>query len=258
MRVVLIEDEAIALRKLKNLLRAVNSQIVIIAELESVSDACAWFKNNPSTAIDIIFSDIQLSDGLSFEIFEQTAMSLPIIFTTAYDEYAIRAFKLNGIDYLLKPIQEHEVRSALIKYQNTRQLYNQQQLSEVQQLMRSFQPRQAAQKPAFLVYYKDKIVPLPSDDVACFYTQNQLVYTLLYTGQKFTIQETLEDVEKRLNTEEFFRANRQFIIARKALVEAEIYFNNRLTVKLNPPPPDLIIISREKVAQFRQWLQGIF
>jgi two-component system LytT family response regulator len=258
MRVVLIEDEAIALRKLKNLLRAVNSQIEIVAELESVSDACAWFKNNSSTAIDIIFSDIQLSDGLSFEIFEQTAMSLPIIFTTAYDEYAIRAFKLNGIDYLLKPIQEHEIRNALTKYQNTKQLYNQQQLSEVQQLMRSFQPRQTLQKQAFLVYHKDKIVPLPCDDVACFYTQNQLVYALLYTGQKFTIQETLEDVEKRLNPEEFFRANRQFIIARKALVEAEIYFNNRLTVKLNPPPPDLIIISREKVAQFRQWLQGIF
>jgi two-component system response regulator LytT len=258
MRVVLIEDEAIALRKLKNLLRAVNSQIEIVAELESVSEACVWFKNNSSTAIDIIFSDIQLSDGLSFEIFDQTAMSLPIIFTTAYDEYAIRAFKLNGIDYLLKPIQENEIQAALIKYQNTKLMYNQQQLSEVQQLMKSFRPRQAAQKATFLIYLKDKIVPLPGNDVACFYTQNQLVYTLLYTGQKFNMPETLEDIEKRLEPEEFFRANRQFIIARKALVEAEIYFNNRLIVKLLPPPPDQIIISRERVAQFRQWLQGIF
>ena len=137
-------------------------------------------------------------------------------------------------------------------------MYNQQQLSEVQQLMKSFQPRQAAQKATFLIYLKEKIVPLPGNDVACFYTQNQMVYALLYSGQKFNMPETLEDIEKRLEPEEFFRANRQFIIARKALVEAEIYFNNRLIVKLLPPPPDQIIISRERVAQFRQWIQGIF
>ncbi len=258
MKVVLIEDEVIALRKLRNILLSLNMQIEIVAELESVSDACLWFKNNALAQIDIIFSDIQLSDGLSFEIFEQTGKSFPIIFTTAYDEYAIRAFKLNGIDYLLKPIQENEIQAALIKFQNTRLMYNQQQLNEVQQMMKSFRPRQTAQKATFLIYLKDKIVPLPGNDVACFYTQNQMVYALLYNGQKFNMPDTLEDIEKRLEPEEFFRANRQFIIARKALVEAEIYFNNRLIVKLSPPPPDQIIISRERVSQFRQWIQGIF
>jgi len=165
MKVVLIEDEAIALRKLRNILLSLNMQIDIVAELESVSDACLWFKNNSLAPIDIIFSDIQLSDGLSFEIFEQTGKSFPIIFTTAYDEYAIRAFKLNGIDYLLKPIQENEIQAALIKFQNTKLMYNQQQLSEVQQLMKSFQPRQAAQKATFLIYLKEKIVPLPGNDL---------------------------------------------------------------------------------------------
>ena len=257
MKVILIEDEAIAMRKLRNTLIAIDKTIEIIAELVSVYDAQKWFSNNDTSSIDIVFSDIQLSDGLSFEIFEQINFSLPIIFTTAYNEYAIRAFKLNGIDYLLKPIIEKDIINALQKFKNTRLMYNQNQLNEIHQLIRSFQNFSALPKPTFLTYYKDKIAPVQSEAIAWFHTQNQLVYAVLHNQHVYQIPDTLEEIEKRLSPDEFFRANRQYIIARKAILEAEIYFNKRLIVRMNPATKESVIISREKVARFRLWLQGI-
>jgi two-component system LytT family response regulator len=257
MKVVLIEDEAIAMRMLRNIIQSVNNKIEIVAELESVAEAQLWFQNNSIEDIDIIFSDIQLSDGLSFEIFEKLSIKLPIIFTTAYNEYAIRAFKVNGVDYLLKPIQEADVAQALKKFEQSNVQYNKIQLTDLQQLMRSFQVPPVVINPTFLAYQKDKIVPVQSDNISWINTQNQVVTVVMNNNHKLHLDETLEEIEKRLPTHSFFRANRQYIISRKAVVEAELYFNNRLSVKLNPPAPESVIISREKVSQFRNWLQGL-
>ncbi len=257
MKLVLIEDEAIAMRMLRKILLAIDIKIEIVAELESVTDGLHWFKKNDRTDIDIIFSDIKLSDGLSFDIFEQMSIAIPIVFTTAYNEYAIRAFKVNGIDYLLKPIQEEDVRAALQKFKQTKVQLNSSQLTELQHLIRSFKVPNPMPDPTFLTYYKDKIIPVQSENIAWLNTQNQIVTVVMTNNQKLQLNDTLEEIENRLPHQKFFRANRQYIIARKAVVEAELYFNNRLSVKLSPPCHETVIISRERVSQFRFWLQGM-
>ncbi len=257
MNIILIEDEAIAMRMLRKVILAIEKDAVIVAELESIADALQWFAANRNTAVDVIFSDIQLSDGLSFEIFESMSLQLPVIFTTAYNEYAIRAFKVNGVDYLLKPIQEKEVEAALNKLKQTKTLFSQQQMSEIQQLMQQFQPVPIQLNPTFLAFQKEKIIPVKSESIAWLNTQNQILTAVLVNNQKMHLEETLDSIEKRLPKTEFFRVNRQYIVSRKSILEAEFYFNNRLSLKLLPSAPETVIVSRERVALFRNWLQGI-
>jgi two-component system LytT family response regulator len=172
MKVIIIEDESIAIRRLRKLVKEINPEIEIIAELESVYEAKKWFNSNSLLEIDLLFSDIQLSDGLSFEIFENLDSKLPIIFTTAYDEYALNAFKLNGVDYLLKPIQKEELKKAIIKFQNVRQHYSNNQMSDIRLLINQFK-NPVVIFPNFLCYQKDKILPISSENVSVFYIKNQ-------------------------------------------------------------------------------------
>ncbi|MBV5283582.1 MAG: response regulator transcription factor [Paludibacter sp.] len=257
MNIVLIEDEAIAMRMLRKVILSVYNSAVIVAELESVTDALKWFAANRSTVVDVIFSDIQLIDGLSFEIFESLQLNFPVIFTTAYNEYAIRAFKVNGIDYLLKPVQEKEVEAALGKLKQTKSLFSQQQMFEIQLMMQQFHPAPVQLNPTFLAFQKEKIIPVKCENVAWLNTQNQILTAVMVNSQKMHLEETMDNIEKRLPKAEFFRVNRQYIVSRKAILEAEFYFNNRLSVKLNPPAAETVIISRERVFNFRNWLQGL-
>jgi len=257
MNIVLIEDEAIAMRMLRKVIMSVDKNAVIIAELESVADACNWFSSVKELTVDVVFSDIQLSDGLSFEIFESLKLDIPVIFTTAYNEYAIRAFKVNGVDYLLKPIQEKEVEIALNKLRQTKSILSTQQLNEIKQLMNQFQTVPVQLNPTFLAIQKDKIIPVKSENIAWISIQNQMLTALLFNNHKMHFDETMDNVEKRLPKSEFFRVNRQYIVSRKAIVEAEFYFNNRLSLKLLPPAPETVVVSRERVALFRNWLQGM-
>jgi len=257
MNIILIEDEAIAMRMLRKLLLALDRNLVILAELDSVADSKKWFAENKGLQVDVVFSDIQLTDGLSFEIFESMDIQLPIIFTTAYNEYAIRAFKVNGVDYLLKPINEVEVQAALNKLSQTKSLFSKNQLFEIQQLMQSFQPIQPSVAPSFLAYQKEKIIPVRSESIAWVRIENQVLTVMLLNGQKLHLEETMDSVEKRLPKAEYFKINRQYIVSRKSIVEAEFYFNNRLSLKLNPIAAETVVVSRERVSLFRNWLQGI-
>jgi two-component system LytT family response regulator len=195
-----------------------------------------------------------LSDGVSFEIFESLNIQLTIIFTTAYNEYALRAFKLNGVDYLLKPIQKDELQKALAKFKQTKTFYSKDQLGELQQLIQYFRKPDKV-SPTFISYVKDQLIPISSELVAYFYTSNQQVYAFTEL-REFVLSETLEEIEKRLPEDHFFRANRQFIIQKKYVANAEIYFNNRLIVHLRVKTPEKIIISREKASAFKDWLTG--
>jgi two-component system LytT family response regulator len=254
MRVIIIEDESIAIRKLKKLIYEINAEIEIIAELESVFEANKWFNSNSLSEIDLLFSDIHLSDGLSFEIFDKFDFKVPIIFTTAYDEYALKAFKLNGVDYLLKPIQKEELKQAIDKFEHTKKLYSQNQLIDIQSLINQFQ-HSSDKYPSFISYQKDKLIPIACDNIAFFYIQNLIVCAVV-DKTEFVLEETMDEIEKRLPTQLFFRANRQFIIQKKYVSNAEIYFNNRLIVHLSVKTPEDIIISREKTAFFKNWLTG--
>lgn len=252
MKIVIIEDEGIALRRLRKLLLEVNPSVVIVAELESVQEAREWFRMNGQEPVEIILSDIQLSDGLSFEIFEEIKTNLPVIFTTAYDEYAIRAFKFNGIDYLLKPIVKEELGQALDKFALTKKMYSQDHLSDLHKLINDFRFRPAL-LPGFISYNKGKLIPVQSESVICFYLRNQIVHAVTDSGE-YPLEETLDQVEARLPKDHFFRANRQFIIQRKHIAHAEVYFNNRLVVRLDTKLSEQIIISRDKAPLFKEWL----
>ena len=252
MRVVIIEDESIAIRKLKKIISEIDSEIEIVAALESVYDAKKWFKSHSLSEIDLLFSDIQLSDGLSFEIFENIHLNLPIIFTTAYDEYSLRAFKLNGVDYLLKPIQKEELKQAINKFEQTKKLYSQNQLLNIQSLINEFQ-HSKVKYPSFISYQKDKLIPLTCDNIIYFYIQNLIVYAVV-DKTEYVLEETMDEIEKRLPSQFFFRANRQFIIQKRYVLNAEIYFNNRLIVRLSVKTPEDITISSEKKSLFKSWL----
>jgi len=255
MNIVIIEDERIAIRKLKKTIGEIDSEIQIVAELESVYDAKKWFQSHKLTEIDLVFSDIHLSDGLSFEIFENIDLEIPIVFTTAYDDYALRAFKLNGVDYLLKPIQKEELEKAISKFRQIKLRYAQNQLVDIKSLMIQFQQPKSS-FPSFISYQKDRLLPLESEKIAFFYINNLIVYAVI-ENDKFVLGDTMDEIERRLPSQFFFRANRQFIVQKKFISNAEIYFNNRLIIHLNIKTPEEIIISREKVSTFKDWLIGV-
>ena len=253
MKILIIEDENIAIRNLRYALHEIDPGIEIVAELENVADSLKWFSTNSLESIDVILSDIQLSDGLSFDIFERINGSVPIIFITAYDEFAIRAFKVNGIDYLLKPINSKELRDAINKFKNYQKRYSKIQLDDIQNIIRN-SVKPVTYRTSFVSYRNDRFIPIMTERITCFFIVEQVTYALLSDRQQAILDESLDEIETSLDPQQFFRANRQMIISRKAIVEAQNYFGNRLIVKLNPPVHEKIIISKERAPKFRKWL----
>lgn len=249
MKIVIVEDEPAAASQLKFLLREIGVEDPVETVIESVEEGIKWFTSHPSP--DLIFSDIQLADGISFDIYEQVHLKTPIIFTTAFDEYAIRAFKHNSVDYLLKPIDEDSLRFSIEKFQN-QQLMQQERLNELIQ-QQVFMPK--AYRKSFLVKFRDKLLPIKTEEFAYFFIDNGLVYGQLCDGRKLVIDFKLEDLEGQLDPAEFIRANRQYILSRESVVEIESHFNSRVNVKVQPVAGFPIIISKEKVTPFKKWLE---
>ena len=249
-RVIIVEDETAAVVNLRSMLAAVAGDIEVIAVLESVAEAVEYFSNRPSA--DIIFMDIHLADGDSFRIFKSVNIDIPIIFTTAYDEYALEAFKVNSIDYLLKPYKEDELRRALDKLQRLTASERQQQQQNREQIV---EREHSASVQTMLVRYKDKIVPINMDEVAFFYTYAERVTLTTLKGECYPVEKSLEALQQQLSDERFFRANRQFIVSRSAVKDIAVWFGSRLALNLTVETPERIIISKARVPEFKQWLQ---
>lgn len=249
MKIIIIEDEPAAANQLKYLLNQIDAALQIVCVIETVSDAIVWLTKNDSP--DLIFSDIQLADGISFEIYEQIQPQAPIIFTTAFDEYAIRAFKLNSIDYLLKPIDEDSLRFSIEKFKN--QQLNQQEL--IQKLINQQGLLPKNYRKSFLVKYRNKLIPIKTVEFAYFFIENGLVFGQLFDKRKLVLDFNLEDLENQLNPSEFVRANRQFILSRECIRAIESYSNSRAIIHTNPDAPFDIIISKEKVTPFKKWFE---
>ena len=248
MNAVIIEDEALASRHLQQILAEIGD-ISVITVLESVSETVDWFQNN--TQPDIVFLDIHLADGLSFEIFNHIKISCPIIFTTAYDEYALKAFKVNSVDYLLKPIDVADVKNALHKL---KLLSNKDTLqTALNSLIGSFKTT-SKYKTHFLIPAKgDKLIPVQTSDLACFYIDAGTVKAFTFDGKTYRFDYNLEDLAEMLNPEDYFRANRQFIISRKAIHDIDLWFNNRLSINLVITAPEKILISKARISEFKDW-----
>jgi len=250
MKILIIEDEPLAARDLLNLLQKIESSAEIIAVLNSVHAAKKWFDDH--AVPDLVLSDIQLSDGISFEIFEGLHLTCPIIFTTAYDEYAIRAFKLNSIDYLLKPVDGRELTAAISKYKslNTENIIGEQ----LRQLMGGWnQVPQKKYKERFLTLHRNTLVPVSQQEVA-YFAKEELIYLVTVNNDRYISEHhTLEEIENLVNPEIFYRVNRQFIIHIQTVGKIKTTHKG-LTVLLKPPFNTEIDISREKAVSFKKWI----
>jgi two-component system, LytTR family, response regulator LytT len=251
MKILLIEDERKAALELKRLIQNVRTDAVILDVLQSIEESIEWLKNNP--APDLIFSDIQLADGLSFDIYNAVKIKSPIIFCTAFDEYAIRAFETNSIDYLLKPVDKSKLEQSIMKYEEFKKIFSSENDEYARKLHDVFAQLKRTHKSTLLVHYQEKIIPIAISTIDFFYYEHGIVFA--YVQQhRYQLSNTLDELELVLDAREFFRANRQFIVQRKAVVNVEHYFARKLFIKLNIKTPDNIIVSKAKATAFIEWL----
>ncbi len=248
MKIVIIEDEAVAARRLQKLVIALEPGVEVLAMLDSVESAVNWCIHNPSP--DLFFMDIQLADGISFEIIEQVDIKAPIIFTTAFDEYAIKAFSVNSIDYLLKPIESENLERALKKFK----LGNQKNNVDLKGILAELITGKTNYRERFLVKKGDSFFPLMIGEIAYFYAEEKLVFAKTKTNQRFIIEYTLDNLEGIINPENFYRANRQFFLSIDAVIQVKNSFNGKLKAIVTPNAEEEIIISREKAQTFKNWL----
>ncbi|MDR3308613.1 MAG: LytTR family DNA-binding domain-containing protein [Tannerella sp.] len=247
MEILIVEDETVAYENLVNILTEIDPAIMVVGNTESVNQTIQWLQSNPSP--DLILMDIRLSDGSAFTIFKTIRVNTPIIFTTAFDEYAIEAFKVNSIDYLLKPIKTNELKRALAKF--ARQTHSEivQYLERVSRLEPAVRYRDR-----LLVPIKDKLIPINLRDVSCFYTTEKHTVIYLRDGSIYPYSKTLEQILSSLNPVDFMRANKQFILSRDSVQNITIWFDNRLLITLSIEPPERVYISKNKAAEFKTWL----
>lgn len=251
MKIVIIEDEKLTAKDLEQEIVEVAPEAEVVAILYSVKQGIEFFRTQPE--VNLIFSDIQLGDGLSFDIFDQVSVSAPIIFCTAYDEYALNAFQQNGIDYVLKPFTTSTIKAALDKFTKLTEVFKgpSEERVDLRELIKTLRPTRSS---SILVYYKEKIIPINIDKIAVFYIEHQATYLLTFDGQRYFLNKTLDQLEEMVG-DSFFRANRQFLISRKAVEAASHHRARKFSVRLNIPLDQSITVSKEKLTAFLAWLE---
>lgn len=251
MKVVVIEDEEAAGNMLVTLLHQVKNKVEVIARLQSIEESVEWFSLNPPP--DLVFMDIHLADGSAFLIFDKVDITCPVIFTTAYDEYALKAFQVNSIDYLLKPVSKEKLQHAIDKF---KLLSGHADRERVADLLATIRGKEFSGKSHFLIHYKDKLLPLAVDDIAYIYTENKNVRACTFSNESYLMDENLEELTALLDPEKFFRANRQYIISHKAIKEISLWFGSKMVIHLAMSSPEKIIISKLRVPDFKKWYTG--
>jgi two-component system, LytTR family, response regulator LytT len=253
MKVVIIEDEKLTANDLSKTLVKIDSSIEIAALLHSVEEAISFFKSNPG--IDLVFSDIELGDGLSFQIFEGINISCPIIFCTAYNQYALEAFKTFGIDYILKPFDRQSIENALNKFGALKEKMSSPK-EDYCVLIQLLQQKVAHQLPSVLIHHGDKIIPLNGKEIALFYIEDEYIFAHSFEGKKHLLTQKMEALEKSFSPD-FFRANRQFLVNRTAVKDASVFFARKMLINLNIPFGEQIVVGKLKLTAFTQWLSNV-
>jgi len=252
MRVVIIEDEQLAARRLESMIVAANPQIQVVAKLESVADSVEWFRNNQHP--DLIFLDIHLEDDLSFVIFDKVQVNSPIIFTTAFDEYAIRAFKLKSIDYLLKPIVQEELNSAIRKYKDL--VTPAQQMVDLSSIYSLITRQNPTYKERFSITVGQKIKTFTVPEIAYFYSTEGISFMVLKNKSEYPVDDSLEELTQALNPKDFFRINRKYLVKIDSIANVHIYPKSHLKLELSPLPKEEVFVSIDKVTAFKKWLDN--
>lgn len=247
-KAIIIEDEPPAATKLERTLSKLNEQVEVLAKLGSVIESINWLRQN---RVDLIFCDIHLGDALSFEIFKQIEVKTPVIFTTAYDQYAIQAFEVNSIDYLLKPIRQEDLEKAINKFKertlNTGSI-------PIDQLLKSLHPLQTEYQKRFLVYTGEQIKTIPVEEIAYFFAEGKYVYLTSHDDRAYLVDYTLDKLEALIDPDQFFRINRQFIISLECINKMFAYPKGRVKLILNPKAKREVIVSIDRSPEFKKWL----
>ena len=253
MKAVIIEDERLAADLLKNIIKQLDEDIEIITTLQTIEDSVEWLNNNEHP--DIMFVDIHLADGSSFSIFEKTEVRCPIVFTTAYDEYALKAFEVNSIDYLLKPVNKDDLQRALNKYKNFKG--DNKDLDYKKFVNRFLSERNVNNyKEYFLVPERDKLIPLAAKDIAYIYIDLRLIKAVTFSGKVHYLNQNLDEIMNQLNPKKFFRANRQYIVAHESIKDVSMWFGNKISLNLVIPTEEKIIVSKARVSEFKNWFMS--
>lgn len=252
MNILIVEDEELAVKKLQKTLASIDPSANVVGITDSIKDTVDWLQSN-STA-DLILMDIELADGQSFEVFNQVEVKAPVIFTTSYDEYALKAFKVNSVDYLLKPIQTEDLQAALIKYRKLAETrkpdINLESL--VKQIQQQLQPKEYRKR--FLVKHAQKLVSVDVEEIAYFYSDGRLNFFKTHDNKKYVVDYTMEELEEMLDPDKFFRISRAFYVSIESIEKIDDYFGNRLILQLKPVVDKEALVSREKVSDFKKWM----
>lgn len=256
MNILIIEDERLAAEKLSKMITSIDPSFHIAGITGSIDSSVTWLKNHPLP--DLIMADVELEDGQCFEIFNRVMINTPVIFTTSYNEYAIKAFKLNGIDYLLKPVKKEALSAAFDKLKQLKELYSDYKVLPVDfkkmllEIHAETKRRDFRQR--FLVKHGQRLVSVETDDIAFFYTDEKLSFFKTNSNKKYIVEYTMDELEEFVNPVKFFRINRQFLIAIYSIEDIHNYFNSRLLLHLKPSVDKEVIISRDRVNDFKEWM----
>jgi len=251
MKTIIIEDEQFAARRLEKMITETDPGIEVVARLESVAESVEWFRNNPHP--DLIFLDIHLEDGLSFSIFDQVKVNSPIIFTTAFDEYAIKAFKLKSIDYLLKPISQDDLKKAIAKF---RDWGDKKQMVDISELFSLMKGSTANYRERFSVVVGQKLKSIEVKDIAYFFSNSGITFVAMQQKGQYSLDISLDNLLTELNPKQFFRVNRQYVVSLQSIVNIHIFPKSRLKLELNPSVPNGVFVSLDKVVDFKKWVDG--
>lgn len=256
MKILIVEDEVLAAKKLTKTVASVDESAEVIGVADSIQGTVEWLNNNPTP--DLILMDIELADGQSFEIFGLTEVKSPVIFTTSYDEFALQAFKVNSIDYLLKPVQKEDLEAALNKFKQLKSMYKEDKKEDVsieqivKELQQKLQPKEYRKR--FLVKHGQKLISIEIDEIAYFFSDGRLNFFKTLDNRKFVVDYTMDEMEEMLDPDKYFRISRSFYVSINSIDQIHDYFGNRLLLHLNPPVDKESIVSREKVSDFKKWM----
>ena len=254
MKVLIIEDESVAGQLLKNTIASIDPDIEVVDILDSVESSVQYLNTKPS--LDLIFLDIELGDGQTFDIFKKVQIDAPVIFVTAYQEHALKAFKLNSVDYLLKPVSKDELTASLLKYRRLHADQKQTLQQNIFSLLSNYKQEDGAHKTRYLARNGTRLISIPAAEIAYFYTKDKLQYIKTQHNGDYIIDKRLDDIEAEVNPKLFFRLNRQFIVNYESIEKVHTWFSGKMKVQVKPAAYEEIIISRLKAAEFKKWLGG--
>ena len=252
MKVLIIEDEPQSAETLSEIIGEVYPAVQVLGVLQSIEQSVTWL-SLPGNQPELIFMDIQLADGISFEIFSRVEVACPVIFCTAFDQYTLQAFKSNGIEYILKPVKKEDIRAAFDKVEKLKNAFG--NGTEILNTLKNVFTEKKNYKTSILIRYRESYIPVAIEDIALFILENEVVYAYRFDQQKHAIFKTLEELESSLDPEQFYRINRQVLISRRAVQEIQPYFNRKMIIRPPFPFSEKLIVSRLKVSPFMHWME---